>query len=100
MTRLTPEQRMQSILKAAVKLSRESSYLSISRLDVAIEAEVSETLINHYFGNMQRLRDAVMTYAVEAIELQLIAQGLSAGNKIALMAPKNIRAAAAETMKV
>jgi len=96
--RLTPEDRSSSILAAAVKLALRSGYQSLTRDNVADAAGTSVGLIYKYFAGMDALRDAVMAEAVANRHVSIIAQGLAAGNPIAVRAPGELRREAANTL--
>ena len=65
---------------------------------VAAEAGVAMGSVNHHYGTMQVLRDAVMQRAVEEEQLELIAQGIAMGDNIAKSAPLELRQRALTTL--
>lgn len=96
--RMTPDARTKQILAAATKLSRRQGYRKITRDGVAAEAGTSQGLVNRYFGDIEGLRNAVMTQAVRDADVKLVAQGIADRNKIALKAPPALREAAAAAL--
>jgi AcrR family transcriptional regulator len=66
-SRLTPEARRRQILDAARVAFAEQPYSEVSLSDVAREAGVSRSLLNHYFeGKIELLVELARDYAVEA----------------------------------
>jgi AcrR family transcriptional regulator len=89
--RLDPEDRRAEILAAAVKLAERDGYQNITRRDIAGKARVSESLVSHYFNPMFRMYRAVMVEAVKTENLQVIAQGLVAGDVAARKVPTALK---------
>lgn len=87
------------ILQAAVRLSLLSSYRDPSRSKVARLAQCSENLVSHHFGDMDGLRDAVITHGVKYSIPALVAQGVACKDPIALEAPPHVREAATEFLR-
>ncbi len=83
------------LLREAIKLAVKQGYRNIKREDVAQKAGVSAALINFYYGTIQNLQKEVMRYAVKERVLNLIAQGITLRDKIALNASKEKRKDAA-----
>ncbi|WP_159103237.1 TetR/AcrR family transcriptional regulator [Tsukamurella sp. 1534] len=63
-TRLDPEERRRQILDAARELYRDRPYESVSTQELADAANVSRSLINHYFGDKRAIFLTVMREAV------------------------------------
>lgn len=72
--------RRELILEAALKLSAEIGYKSITRDAVANVAGTSSALIGKYFPTMHQLKIAVMQMACQRECLEVVAQGLSHKN--------------------
>jgi AcrR family transcriptional regulator len=87
--------RREQILDAALVLAIDKGYDRITRDGVATKAEVSQGLVNMYFGDMDGLRSALMKYAVSRGNLKVVAQGLIGGHPEALKAPQSLRSLAA-----
>ena len=91
MKRLTPDDRKVSILEAAIAVASKGHYKHITRREIAEVAEVSGPLVRHYLGPMAGRPDVLMKYAVENKHLWVVAQGLMAGDRIALQAPIDLQ---------
>lgn len=59
-----PAIRKALILEAALRLCRTKLWARLTRVEIAREAGVSASLIPHYFGSMDELRDTVELEAV------------------------------------
>lgn len=86
------------ILAAGADLSAADSYLNLTRGAVAKRCGVSASLVSHYFGDVQSLREAVMFYAVDRSILPVVLQGLVAGDEIAINAPEALKSAAVNAL--
>lgn len=84
-------QRNAKILAAAFGLASERGFRTYSRDDVARAAGVSAGLINHGFGTMDGLHDAVMAHAVAERHCGLVGQGLALRHPAALDAPQDLK---------
>lgn len=93
-TRLDPQIRKQSILDAALTVARKKHYYKMLRSDVAKAANITASLVRHYFGDMDDLRDAVIAEAVKREDLILIAQGLTMGHPRTRRIPEALKARA------
>lgn len=94
--RLTPDARTVSILEAAISVASKGHYMHITRKQIAEEAGTSGPLVGHYLGPMTGLNDLLMNYAVKNAHLKVIAQGLVAGDRIAQLAPEELKNKARE----
>jgi AcrR family transcriptional regulator len=83
--------REQQILDAGLRLSREFSYLSVTRQQIADEIGSSRSLISVYFKSVKDLRIAIITEAIKQQDLIVIAQGIVARDSRALRAPEALR---------
>lgn len=95
-TRLQPEERRAAILAAAMRLAREQGYTNVRRDAVAVEADVSAGLVTTYFSTMAKLRRAIMRAAVAQGVVEIVAQGLAAGDKHAQGADEALKRKAGE----
>lgn len=86
------------ILDTAYKMAQRDGFAAITRDGVAAEAGVAMGSVNHHYGTMQVLRDAVMLRAVEEEQLELIAQGIAMGDNVAKTAPLELRQRAISTL--
>lgn len=80
-----------NILEVAFTMAQRDGFGTLTRDGVAAEAGVAMGSINHHWKVMSALRDAVMQRAVEEENLEIIAQGIALGDKIANSAPREIR---------
>lgn len=94
----TPPLRRQQILKSALALASRHGYRRITRAQIAAHARISPGLINHYFVTIEALQHAMMAAAVAGKLLDIVAQGLAAQDPIALTAPAELRASAAQKL--
>ena len=78
-------------------MSKEIGYQKITRDAVAEAAGVSMGLVTRYFGTMVQLRRDIMRYAVREEVLEIIGQGLAAGDDHAKKAAPELRAKAFDT---
>ena len=95
--RLEPDIRLAEILKAALVVATRGHYARMTRAQIAEQAGVAGSLVQHYLGTMPKLREAVMREAVERQCLAVIAQGLLAKDPHALCAPEALRRQALNT---
>ena len=86
-----PELRKDQILAAAVKISVDKNYSTITRQNVADAAGVSTGLVARYFGTMKQIRRSIMRSAIQNKNLKIIAQGLVNKDPNALKAPKPLQ---------
>ena len=68
----------------AITIARNSSYLTLTKNQVAKSAGVAGSLVIHYFKTMTGLKQAVMQYAVDNSDVRLLSQGLAHHDRIAL----------------
>jgi AcrR family transcriptional regulator len=84
-----------AILSAAMQLANLSGFKKVTRANIAAKADVAPGLVSYHFGDMKKLRDAMVERAVESKNLKLLAQALADRHPIALKAPDALRRAAA-----
>ena len=87
-----------NILEVAYVMAQRDGFGTLTRDGVAAEAGVAMGSVNHHYGTMDALRDAVMRMAIEREDLPVIAQGIAAGHPIAQGAPLNVRTKALATL--
>lgn len=87
-----------NILEVAYVMAQRDGFGSLTRDGVAAEAGVAMGSVNHHWGKMSALREAVMQRAVEEENLELIGQGMALGDTIAKSAPLELRARALTTL--
>lgn len=88
----------QLIIETAYHITKREGFAALTRDGVADEAGIARGAINHQFGTMDELRDAVMQLAIEDGELPIIAHGLSIGHPVARTAPDDIKRQALNTL--
>lgn len=86
------------ILEVAYTMAQRDGFGTLTRDGVAAEAGVAMGSVNHHWGKMSALREAVMQRAVEEENLELIGQGMALGDSIAKSAPLELRARALTTL--
>jgi AcrR family transcriptional regulator len=89
--RLSPKERTEQILTAAVEVAASQGFFSVTRENVAAKAGCSVGIITLRFKTMPELRRAVMRRAVRDKVLKIIGQGVAAGDKIASSVPSRLR---------
>lgn len=95
-SRVDPLLRKDHILNVAVELSqRPGGFNNLERKEIAEAANVSQGLINNYYGTMKQLKRAVIRVAIQREIPVIIAQGLAVADKQAQKAPKNLKNQAA-----
>lgn len=93
------EARNAKVLAAAIAEAGDKGYSKITREGVAQRAGVALGCVNLAFGRMDRLKTAVMDYAVKHALLEIVAQGLADGHETARNAPPSLRTRALATLK-
>jgi len=89
------EDRDNRILTAAFDLAAADSYQWITRDQVAERAGVSAGTVNTVFGEMRKLKQAVIRLAIERRNLHIIAEAIGAKHPIiADECPEDLRAQA------
>lgn len=84
------------ILEAALELSLEQRYDTISRGDVAGRAGAATGSVSYYFNDMGGLRDAVVAEAIDQGAWKVVAQALVDRHPLAVAADASVRTSAAE----
>lgn len=87
-----------NILEVAYIMAQRDGFGSLTRDGVAAEAGVAMGSVNHHWGKMSALREAVMQRAVEEENLELIGQGMALGDSVAKSAPLELRTRALTTL--
>ena len=97
--RLQPDDRKQQILTAAIRVAaRPGGWSKLTREAVAKEADCAEGLPSKYFGTMVNFKRAIMRAAIHDWNLSVIAQGLAAGDKVAMKAEEALKRKALDTL--
>jgi len=85
-------------MTAALNASKRIGYQKVTRHDIALEAGVSDNLVSNYWGTMTQLRRDIMRHAVRTEVLEVIAQGLVAGDSQAGKASLQLKQQALEQL--
>lgn len=97
--RLHPDDRKDQILQAALSVCEKAGgWSSLTRTAVASKADCADALVSRYFGTMVAFRRTIMRAAVRNTNLSIIAQGVVAGDKVALKAPEGLRKQALQSI--
>ena len=88
-------ERRAEVLAAAIALAERKGYTHLIRDEIATEAKCSTGLVTQYFGTLECLKRAVVSHAVHAENLIIIAQALAARHPKAQRAPEELRRRAA-----
>jgi AcrR family transcriptional regulator len=99
-SRTSPVLRYSHILGVAIERARVEGWNQMTRAAVAEAAGISEALVSHYFGTMDELRATIMQEAIRRRVVEIVAQGLAAGNVVAKGAPDEVKQAALAYMMV
>jgi|SRR5690606_5627829 len=79
--RLDPEIRKQQILDAAINISIQKGYRQLTRQAVANKLCCAGALINHYYGDIDSLRDIVLKTAIEKEIMPILAENYGTRGK-------------------
>ena len=76
--KMTPKQRKRKVLEAAVEISREYGFHSVTRGAVAVRAGVGDGSVSLYFNTITQLRRAVARHATRHNDPIILSQLLVA----------------------
>jgi len=96
--RFEPDLRREWLVRAALEIAEWAGFYQVTRDAVAARAECSPSLINYHFGDFSHLMDAVMGEAVRRRSLKVVAEGLACNHPRALIAPDEVKEAAAAAL--
>lgn len=94
-TRMNKAQLREKVLTTALDIACTYGFSTLTRDGVAITAGVSMGQINHAYGTMNQLRNAVMRAAVHGEHLSVIAHGLATDHHQAHKASESLQEKAA-----
>ena len=94
-TRMNKGQLRELVLSTALTIATRDGFNALTRDGIATEAGVSMGQVNHAYGTMTQLRNAVMRAAVLNEHLSVIAHGLAIGHSQAHKAPEWLQEKAA-----
>ena len=92
--RLAPQVRKMQILLVAKHFALSKGYRNVTRHEIARRAKCSVSLISYHFKDCENLHSAIMTDAVRDQDLKILAQGIIAGDPIAVAAPRSLKSRA------
>lgn len=87
------------LIEAALNCARDKMYALMTREDVAEYASVAPSLVSHYLGSMDAVRDAVMNRAVEIEDHHILAQGIVFKHPALKRVPTEVRHRIISTLK-
>jgi AcrR family transcriptional regulator len=90
--RLKPEARSREILTAALALAENVGLQNMKRNTVAEKSKAANGSINHYFGDMDGLRTAVVEFAIEEENLAVLAEAIATRHPAIESIPPKLRA--------
>lgn len=79
------------VLEVAYDIAQRDGFCTLTRRRISNESGIATGSVSFHWGNMQALRDALMTRAVEEENIEIILDGLAVGNTVAKNAPKELR---------
>lgn len=85
-SRMTPTDRKESILEAAIKAAQANGFAALRLAHVAAAADCSNALVVSHFATMVQLRRSVMRAAIKRKLLPIIANGVATQDPTALKA--------------
>ena len=77
-------ERMEKIIKAAIKEAEATHWSSISRIEVAKRARCAESLVHYYFNPIGMLRETALHEGISRGSIPITAQAMGAFNECAL----------------
>lgn len=92
------QERRRKLIAAGVAEAAAVGFVNMTRNGIAARAGLANGSVNHEFGSMDGLREAVMREAVTSGQVAIVAQGLACGHPVAKEAPEGVRAEAARTL--
>lgn len=87
-SRQSPYERIQD---AAVELTKQGGLSAITRDKVAGIADITPSLLYHYFDSIEALRTRVVEIAVDTEDAELLLHGIKYGHKLATDAPNELK---------
>ncbi|AFC22693.1 putative TetR transcriptional regulator [Vibrio phage vB_VchM-138] len=99
MKKMQRGERAEMLIDGAIRVIAKNGWDNLTRELVATECGVATGTVSFAFGTMEKLRDALITHAIERhtesdTMLHIIGKGLASGNEIARNAPADVKQAA------
>lgn len=82
------------ILLAGMQLAEEKGLNNVTRQDIAEYLGIAPSLVSHYFGEMQTMREAIARQAAKANNLNVILQAMVLGYPVKEFTTREQRALA------
>ena len=89
--KVAKQERIEKIMKAAMRLARKHGYQHVTRDNIAKEAGVTAGLVSARWGTMEQIKRAIMREAVKTDDVVIIMQGLAARDRQAQKASEEIK---------
>jgi AcrR family transcriptional regulator len=86
------------IMAAALKVAAKKGLNDITRLDIATAAGVAVGSVSYHFGDMRKIRAAIVREALENRDLVVIGRALGANHPLAVKAAPELKKAAAQAL--
>jgi len=90
------DMRAEQLAKIALRLATESSYIQVTRDDVAKVAGVVPGVVNYSIGGAADLRNAIIIQAIRDENITVLAQALALRHPEAINAPRLLKARAVQ----
>lgn len=95
----TYEDRYDEILRSAVSIAEKKGFDKLYKKDVAAQISVAASLVNHYFADVDALKEKVIEYAVKHDLERVLMRAMLARNDLMRKIPKRKREALFEKYK-
>jgi len=89
--RMNPLARKEQILNTAINLAIEKGYRQLTRRAVANRMQCASALINHYFKDIENLRNIVLLTAIEKEILPILAENYAAWGEETAELPQQLK---------
>lgn len=80
--RLNPQDRKKQMVEAALVIVRGYGTRALTRVALAAETGTTDGLVNRYFGNRDKLREAIVIEGVERRDARITAWALKDGYQL------------------
>lgn len=88
---MTQQTEKDRILSAAMQLANLAGFAGVTRDGVANKANCACGSVTYYFGNVKKLRAAMVERAIETENLAVLGQAVAAEHPLAMAAPEALR---------
>jgi AcrR family transcriptional regulator len=87
-----------SILGAAMQVANLKGLTNVTRNDIADRLEIATGSVSYHYGDMRKLRTAMVERAVESQNLKIVGQAIAIKHPIAMKAPEALRVRAVRVL--